>query len=454
MMDADEGLSRAIARRAGELDSSALAAPTLAAARAHLLDCLGLIIAGRADDRVRRASTVAGGLDPVVALSLACGALGLDDFDEATRTHPGAVVVPALLVSSASHGIPVPGHRLATALVLAYDMIAWLGTALDARQMHPRGRHPSAVLGVPSVALAGAWLAGLDEAAVASALGIGCGFSFGLTQFDVREEMRALQTAEAASMGLRAARFAAAGFHAAGHALEGAGGLLNGDTSRVLPIAEIGAAPSAVEQVSFKPYPHFSDLHPAVAALVAACEGSLVDPREVLSVHASLTERTASRLHVGPVSTVKEAKRSASFVLAFALRSMSPGGPDLRIPFTELDLADSRTIELADRVAVTITLPAADGGPDSSTVDVTFADGHKRISTMRGYPGDGRDPALRWSLSDARTRFDALTANVPGSAAVAQTAVRLTERLAIDADIREDARTLVDAVGKASRHRG
>lgn len=450
MTEADEGLSLAIARRASELDPSALPPSRLAATQAHLLDCLGLIIAGRAHDRVKRASKTDDGPDPVVVLSLACGALGLDDFDEATRTHPGAVVVPALVVSAASREAPVPGLRLATALALAYDMMAWLGAALDARQMHPRGRHPSSVLGVPSVAFAAAWLAGLDERAAASALGLGCGFSFGLTQFDVREDVRALQTAEAASMGLRVARFAAAGFHAAGHAVEGPGGLLNGDTSRVLPIAAIGATPSAVEQVSFKPYPHFSDLHPVVAALVSACGGLPVDPGKVVSIHATLTERTASRLYVGPVGTVKEAKRSASFVLAFALRAMSPGGPDLQIPFTELDLADSRTTELAERVAVTIAPSDAGSVPDTSSVEVKFADGHTRVSSMRGYPGDGRDPALRWSLSDARARFDALTANVAGSEDAARAAVRLTDLLAMHDDIRENARTLVDAVSNGS----
>ena len=443
------GLAHAVAQRARAIEPSALSEDTCAATQAHLLDCLGLTIAGRSSDRVRRALAVDAGPDPVVVLSLACGAVGLDDFDESTRTHPGAMIIPALLVAAAAGDQPIPGNRLATALALGYDLIAWLGAATDARKMHSRGRHPSAVLGVPSVALAAAWLAGLDEQALAAALGIGGAFSFGLTQFDSREDMRALQTAEAASAGLRAARFAAAGFPASDHALEGPGGLLDGDTSLVVPVEAIGATPGAVELVSFKPYPHFSDLHPVVAALLTAFEGESADPAEVVGLRALLTERAASRLHVEPVRSVKEAKRSGPFVLAFALRSMSTDGPDLRLPFTDSDVADPRTRALADRVEIAVTPTAGNGDRDVSAIEVVLADGRILSASSRGYPGDGRDPRLRWNLADVRERFDALTKHEKQCRAVVAAAGRLVDRLTTTEDVRDDARSLIDALVSA-----
>lgn len=446
MTSREGGLADAVARRVCSIGSTALPEAAGTAAQAHLLDCLGQMIAGRSSDRVRRASAVDGGLDPVVVLSLACGALGLDDFDEATRSHPGAMIVPALLVAVAGETRPVPGRRLATALALGYELIAWLGVAMDARRMHPRGRHPSAVLGVPSVALAAAWLTERDERVVAAALGIGSGFSFGLTQFDVHEDVRALQTAAAASAGLRAARFALAGFPAAGQVLEGAGGLLCGDTSSVLPVEAIGATPSAVEQASFKPYPHFSDLHPAVAALLSACEGASPDPRQVVALRAILTERAASRLHTGPVVNVKDARRSAAFVLAFALRSITAAGPDLRVPFTEADVTDPCTQALAERVEVTVVPAPSEAGPPVAAVEITLADGRTLAARSEGYPGDGRDPRLRWSLAEARERFDAMVAGEGRHRTIAATAIHLADRLVTGNDARDDARALVRAV--------
>lgn len=450
MRTTDGGLADAVAQRVCSIGST-LPDDTYTAARAHFLDCLGLIIAGRSSGRVRRASAVQGGPDPVVALSLACGALGLDDFDETTRTHPGAMIVPALLVTAAEAPRRVAGNRLANALVLGYEMIAWLGAATDARHMHPRGRHPSAVLGVPSVALAASVLVELDERAVAAAMGIGAAFSFGLTQFDAHEDMRALQTAEGASAGLRAARFAAAGFPAADHALEGAGGYLGGDLSRLLPVEAIGVAPSAIEQVSFKPYPHFSDLHPLVAALLSALDGVTVVIDEVVGVRAFLTDQAASRLHDGPVVTVKDAKRSAAFVLAFALRSTTADRPDLRLPFTEAHVFDPHTQALADQVEVTVT--PADTMHESAVaaVEITLADGRILAARSEGYPGDGRDPALRWSFAQARERFDAMVRVEDEHPALAATAVRLVDRLMTSDDVRDDARALIHALVERRR---
>jgi 2-methylcitrate dehydratase PrpD len=445
----DEGrgsLAAEIARRVGSIGPAGVADGARTAAQAHLLDCLGMMVAGRRSDRVRRALAADGPRDPVVVLSLACGALGLDDFDEATRTHPGAMIAPALLVAAADAEHPVPGERLMTALVLGYDLIAWFGAALDARGMHPRGRHPSAVLGVPSVALAAAWLLGLDEPGVAAAIGIGAGLSFGLTQFDVREDMRALQTAYAASSGLRAARFAKSGFPASAQALEGPGGLFGGDPARVLPVEAIGAAPSAVEQVSFKPYPHFSDLHPPVTALFSALAGSSVEADEIVAIRVVLTEKAASRLHAGPPHNVKEAKRSARFVLAFALRSITRDGPDLRVPLTEADVCDARTMMLADRIRVAVVphTPGADAAVAS--IEVALADGKVLTGTSVSYPGDGRDRRLRWALTDARERFDVIVGGGGERRTGLDAVTRLVDRLRTTDDVRDDARVLINAL--------
>jgi 2-methylcitrate dehydratase PrpD len=433
-----------------------MGADAWSAVQTHLLDCLTLMAAGRNSDRVRRAAAAAGTPDPAFTLSLACGALGLDDFDEATRTHPGAVLVPALLVAAAEHPDPVAGPVLAAGLVSGYELLAWLGAATDARRMHLRGRHPSAVLGIPSAAVAVARLLGLDEHKIQAALGIGAGFACGLTEFDDREDMRAVQTAWAASAGLRAARLADAGFPASERALEANGGYLGANGSSAEPVAEMGLAPFAVESVSFKPYPHFSDLHPATAALFVALQDRRVPACEVAAVRAHLTPTANARLHRGSAPrSPKEAKRSAPFALAACLcAAQRTPTPTLLDAFTERRLRDPEVLALAERVEVLTDLPDVDGAratasdvdaaPTIARVEVVLVDGEVLTGSSTGYPGDGRDPRFRWTLMEARRRFDMLTADARGpTLEAAHAGLTLALDLQQVTDVRPAARMLV-----------
>jgi 2-methylcitrate dehydratase PrpD len=213
-----------------------------------------------------------------------------------------------------------------------------------------------------------------------------------------------------------------------------------------LPVDVIGAVPSAIEQVSFKPYPHFSDLHPVVAALLTAFDGESTDPHQLVAVRALLSEKAASRLHEGPVANVRDARRSAAFVLAYALRSISPDGPDLRIPFTEADVSDPRTQALAERVEVTVRRADSDADSAVAAVEITLTDGRRIAGASAGYPGDGRDPRLRWSVADARDRFAALAGRERRHRGIGDTAIQLVDRLMTSDDVREDARIVVRAL--------
>lgn len=449
-------LSGAVAHTVKAMNADRMGADAWSAVQTHLLDCLALIAAGRNSDRVRRAAAAGGTPDPAFTLSLACSALGLDDFDEATRTHPGAVLVPALLVAAAEHPEPVAGSALAEGLLIGYELMAWLGAATDARRMHLRGRHPSAVLGIPSAAVAVARLLGLDVHKIQAALGIGAGFACGLTEFDDREDMRAVQTAWAASAGLRAARLADAGFPASQRALEANGGYLGGNDSSAEPVAEIGSAPFAVESVSFKPYPHFSDLHPVTAALFVALRDHRALASEVTAVRAHLTPTANARLYRGSVPrSTKEAKRSASFALAACLCAAErTPAPTLLDAFTGQRLRDPEVLALAERVEVLTDVPDVvgaratasdiDAAPTIARVEVVLANGDVLTGSSTGYPGDGRDPRLRWTLMEARRRFDSLTADACGpTLAAAQAGLTLALDLQQVSDVRPAARTLV-----------
>ncbi|MCW2598417.1 MAG: hypothetical protein JWM02_246 [Frankiales bacterium] len=434
-----DGLASGAAQAAAGLELAGLDSGVLVAVKTHLLDCLGMMLAGAADDRVTRALAVGGPRDVPFILSLACGALGLDDFDEATRAHPGAVLVPALAGAASSAQHEVSGADLATALVVGYQLFGGLGTLADAGGMHLRGQHPSTFLGVPSAALAVCRMLRFDVTTSRDAIGIGASLSCGITEFDEREVMRAVQTAWAASAGVRAAQLAAAAFHASPAALEAPGGLIGRDGQSVdaLVTSELLAAPPwHVEQVSFKPYPHFSDLHPVSAVLIGMLGDQRLPPEQIAAIRVHLTPRAASRLsEVFPPENPKQAKRSGRFALASCvIAAYRVGrGSALLEAFAAERLADIDTLALAERITVTADLPPQ--GP-SGTVSVTLTDGRTWSAEANGYPGDGRDPALRWDWSDAVGRYGELSEAAGADPQVASALLDLVDRLELLGDVR------------------
>jgi 2-methylcitrate dehydratase PrpD len=96
--------------------------------------------------------------------------------------HVNSIVVPALLVAIQRR--PTTGRELLAALVVGYNVMEWVGTALNGgrpRMAHQlRGFRPTPTAGpLAAVAVLGR-LAGLDAAAMANALGIACNQGGGL----------------------------------------------------------------------------------------------------------------------------------------------------------------------------------------------------------------------------------------------------------------------------------
>jgi 2-methylcitrate dehydratase PrpD len=421
------GLASRAAQAAAGIELAALDPGVLVAVKAHLLDSFGMILAGASDDRVTRALSVSGATDVPFVLSLACGALALDDFDEATRTHPGAVLVPALVSAAISAEREVSGADLAAALVAGYQMFGSLGALVDAGQMHLRGQHPSTFLGVPSSALAVCRMLRSDVTTSSAAIGIAASLSCGITEFDEREMLRAVQTAWAASAGARAAQLAAAGFSPSPVALEA---LASRDgRSADLDTNLLTGPPWHIEQVSFKPYPHFSDLHPVSAVLIGMLGDQRLPAEQIAAIRIRLTPRAASRLSdVFPPENLKQAKRSGRFALASCVIAAHRfgRGSALLDAFSGNRLADSATVELGERITVTADLP-----PDGSTgtVTVVLTDGRTWFGEAAGYPGDGRDPALRWNWSDAVARYGELSDAAGTDPQLASALLDLVDRL-------------------------
>lgn len=432
----------------GQHVSDTLAAPTREdvqrQVKAHLLDCLAMVVAARHHPLTRRAAGVdlPGGERARLAVTAgaACDALGLDDFDEVTRTHPGAVVVAALLGATAAAAAPVHGRTFLRAVQVGYELTCRVGELLDAGRLHDGGAHPTAVCGVIGSAAA---VSVLVDADAARAMGLAASLASGLYELDGEGAVKGLQTGWAAQSGIAAAALARAGYAPAPTVLDGPKGLL-----RVLgvepptpaAVAEALDGSPRIVRVSFKPYSHFTDLHPATAALLDLLRDHDVAADDIAAVDVHLVTGTGRRLNaVYPPSAPRLARRCPRFALAAVACRADRGvvaDPLLGV-FDRSVLHDEDILALGARVTWADDLPA-DGASPAAVVTLRLTDGTTATLAADGYPGDGRRAATRWSWDQVAERAGLLTPTADHEL------VEMVAQIDEAADVRPLARTVAD----------
>src|SRR3954466_14502809 len=157
-------------------------------ARRHLLDTLGVMIAGAPGDVATKAETMlAGGragngdipvpgrakrhdvLDAAFLGGTAAHGIELDDGYRVGSAHCGCTVVPAAL--SVGYERAISGARLIEAVVAGYEVAICLARAC-APDLRQRGFHPTGAVGPFGAAIAVAKLRGLNATQIADQLSI------------------------------------------------------------------------------------------------------------------------------------------------------------------------------------------------------------------------------------------------------------------------------------------
>lgn len=414
-----------LARRLARIARSAAPGPKGAGRddlHAHLLDTLGLIAAAEGHETLRMVRAFLGEAasagdrraeSDAFLWAAAADALALDDFDEATRLHPGAAVVPAALAALPAEA---PLAALEPAVAAGYEVMLRLGDAAGSGRLHARGQHPSSVFGTFGATAAAGIAMGLTEDDLAAALGIASSLAAGHFELDGANRMRGVQMGQAAANGLRACRLARAGFRPNPLALEGARGFLALFTGTTELTAPLDKTPGLrrVTTVSFKPFAHFTDLNPMTAALLAALAHLSREIPEQIDI--ALAPSHAGKLTPDwPPRDAKAAQRSPHWVAACLLAAPSlPGAQDPLLRLLRFD-ADrvSELSAFASRVSW-----RAETIPDGHACRVLLrrADGGRHHATAAGYPGDGRDDSLRWTSAAIRKRLSAIGAASAGVA--------------------------------------
>ena len=188
---AEDTLSEKLSRRHIDLRLDDVPPGAVEAAKLHILDSLGCLLAGSrlepgelayllavasSDNSSSSTSTLLGTpsrvsfLDAVQAMAVAAHCGEMDDIHSGAGTCIGGMIVPALLAMGEKYA--GSGRHFLEGAIVGYETTVRVGLAINAPSLFTRGWWPSTVCGVFGVAAAGAkflrW--SLDE--TANALGI------------------------------------------------------------------------------------------------------------------------------------------------------------------------------------------------------------------------------------------------------------------------------------------
>ncbi len=193
-----------------------------------------------------------------------CHALQQDDLHQASSTHPGCAVIPALLAL----GQDLPARKVLTALLHGYEASSRIGMATGAG--HNRMWDNIGTVGPFGAAMAAAELLSLGEDAAVSALGNAGTQASGFMGFlEKGVDSMHLHAGRAAEAGLVAATLASVGFSGPARILEGPQGLFatscpDGAPHAVLDKAEV---PWQIYSTALREWPACGHTHPAIRAL-------------------------------------------------------------------------------------------------------------------------------------------------------------------------------------------
>ena len=308
-------------------------------ARRHLLDTVGVMIAGAAGDVASRAEAVLATVRPAGRIPVpgrarradlidaaflggtAAHGIELDDGFRQGSVHPGCVVVPAVL--ALGYDRHADGRALMEAIVAGYEAVIAIGRAChpDLRQ---RGFHPTAAVGVFGSAAAVGKLRGLSADALANALGLAASSAAGLFAFvNGGGDIKRLHAGHAAREGLQAALLAEQGVEGPPDVIEARDGFMQafafGRADKARAMALPPAAPFGITDCYIKPYPCCRHIQPALEALIGLLNDEAIASEEVQRIDVA-TYRIAAEHAETRWDDFASAQLSFPYLMGLALK--------------------------------------------------------------------------------------------------------------------------------------
>jgi 2-methylcitrate dehydratase PrpD len=300
----EETLSEKLARHYATLRFAEIPGDVVDAAKLHVLDLLGCLLAGShleagglaydladatSGTATHSTTTLLGTnhrvsyVDAVQAMSVAAHCGEMDDIHTGAGTCIGAMIIPALVALAAQHA--GSGRRFIEAAIVGYETIATIGLSIDAPKLFAHGWWPSTICGTVGVTAAGAKFMSWSAEQTVNALGIALLHSGGMiTGGNEGATARHLAFGHAAQNGVLSLLAAERGFTGPKLALEDPRGFcltlcreprwefLHDNHRFHLP------------DVAFKPYPCARQLHAGVEALVTLLRQHAISPETIEAI--------------------------------------------------------------------------------------------------------------------------------------------------------------------------
>ena len=393
-----------------------------------LLDVTGLCLAARKLDYVQavlRACENGGitaighsqGLDMAGAALVNGTAAHGEDYDdtlEGTPVHPGAVIIPAVLVAGEGHDRS--GEDVLAGIAVGTELLCRLAVVAPTA-VHRAGFHPTAVLGTFAAAVAVARTLSLGLSETVNALGIAGSMTSGIIEYLAEgTSTKRLHTGWAAQSGLKAAILGKNGFDGPRTVFEGQHGFF-------FSFADHSISPNfghvtdglgetwKMQGLAFKPYACGTMCQPFVDCAIRLLERG-IDIDQIAGILCKVGEGTVHRLWEPLVekqrpTTRYSAKFSVPYCIAAALVDTAAGIEQ----FSDVRIADPRILDLAAKISYEVDPENEYPTNYSGHLRVTMADGRVHEAGQPHLRGGVHEPLLAEELG-AKYRANAAAGNI------------------------------------------
>lgn len=314
-----DGATAALIKFAGTLSYASLSEEVRYYARRHLLDTVGVMIAGAPGEIASQAEAVIAGVRPAGSIPVpgrkrradlldaaflggtAAHGIELDDGYRVGSAHCGCTVIPAALSVAYARG--AGGSALIEAVVTGYETAIALARAC-APDLRHRGFHPTAVVGPFGAAMATTKLRGLTQQQIANALGIAASSAGGLFAFvNGGGDIKRLHAGHASREGVQAALLAECGVEGPPHVIEARDGFMQafafGRIDKSRPVALPPDVPFGITDCYIKPYACCRHIQPAVEALSGLLDDEKIRPEQIKRIDVETYKIAAEHAHTG-----------------------------------------------------------------------------------------------------------------------------------------------------------
>jgi len=397
-------------------------------AKLHILDTLGVTLAGAADKAgqtaIRYVDAFGGKQDcsvigaslktnaPLAALANGClgHAVDFDDNSYSYIGHVSVSVLPAALAMGEL--LNVDGLHVMGAFIIGTEVACKVG-ALVTPKLYEDGWHTTSVIGIFGAAAAAGKLLDLTPDQMRHALAIAVSESSGL-KGNFGTMTKPFQVGRSAEKGVMAALLAKDGLTGAPDIFEKKYGFF--DTFKASAEWEgLGGkmgAPFDIDRPGFyiKEFPSCSSTHPALNALINLIQKYRVDTERIAAVECIVTPLVETSLSYHRPKDALQARFSMEFCLAVALANQGKVGI---ADFSDGRSQDDRIKGLMDKIVMRISSGSGAGkfapadGPERAVIAVLLKDG-RRYCEERAYADWRPDQMPSWEQLAQKYRGCAL----------------------------------------------